>query len=181
MPSRPPPERQSAWLETFPARPLLPGWLKLALIVLAVIAAVAVVSHQWNRLTAWLPWSVESRLDQAERKVTELRADLDTARREAAARSAEAEGNADQVRRVETVHRQVIELREVTDPVIHEARSASDASTPLDPDRAGRLRGHDRSLCELEPAACSGAGAPAPPGGAGTGPDAVPSGDPAAG
>lgn len=151
-------------VQLFPPRALIPGWLKLALIALAVIAAVAVVSHHWNRLTAWLPWSMESRLERAEDQVRDLGERLATAEADARARAAEAEGNADQVRRVETVHRQVIELRDVTDPVIHEARSAHDASTPLHPDRADRLREHDRRLCELAPGACAGAGAAAAPG-----------------
>ena len=141
-----------------PGRALIPGWLKVLLIVCAVIAAVAVVSHQWNRLTAWLPWSAESRLDRAEDQVEDLQQDLSTAEADAAARAAEAQANADQVQRIETVHRQVIELRDLTDPVIHEARSAPDASTPLDPDRADRLREHDRRLCELAPEVCAAAG-----------------------
>ena len=141
-----------------PGRALIPGWLKVLLIVAAMIAAVAVVSHQWNRLTAWLPWSAESRLDRAEDQVEDLQQDLATSEADAAARAAEAQANADQVERIETVHRQVIELRDLTNPVIHEARSAPDASTPLDPDRADRLREHDRRLCELAPDVCAAAG-----------------------
>ena len=148
-----------------PGRALVPGWVKALLIVGAAILAIALVSHQWNRLTAWWPWSAESRLERAERQVQDLTTRLTTAEADAAARAAEAAGNADQVRRVETVHRQVIELRDVTDPVIHEARSAPDASTPLDPDRADRLRQHDRRLCELVPGVCApaGSGSAAPP------------------
>ena len=150
-----------------PGRALIPGWLKVLLIVAAMIAAVAVVSHQWNQLTAWLPWSAESRLDRAEDQLEDLRGDLATSEADAAARAAETQANADQVQRIETVHRQVIELRDLTDPVIHEARSAPDASTPLDPDRADRLREHDRRLCELAPDVCpaAGPGARAPGGG----------------
>lgn len=141
-----------------PGRALIPGWLKVAATVVAAIAVVALVSHQWDRLTAWWPWSDESRLERAERKVEDLSDRLATSEANAAARAAEAEANADQVRRVETHHRQVIELRDLTDPVIHEARSAPDASTPLDPDRADRLREHDRRLCGLVPDVCPGAG-----------------------
>ncbi len=145
--------------QTMPGRALIPGWAKVLLIVAAVIVAVALISHHWNRLTAWMPWSVESRLERAEGQVEDLRGDLATAAANADARATEAAANADQVRRVETVHRQVIELRDLTDPVIHEARSAPDASTPLDPDRADRLREHDRQLCEFVPGACAAAGA----------------------
>ncbi len=144
-------------IQMFPGRTLIPGWVKIVAVVLAIIAAVALAAHQWDRLWSWLPWSDERRLERVIDQRDRLAA-------EAAAQAAHIEALTAQARRVETVHRQVIELRDLTDPVIHEARSAPDASTPLDPDRADRLREHDRRLCELAPGACAGPAAAAPAG-----------------
>lgn len=141
-------------IQMFPARTLVPGWVKLVAAVVAGAAALAVAAHQWDRMRAWLPWSEARRLEQ-------VTADRDRLAVEAAAQRARVEALIDQAQRVETVHRQVIELRDLTEPVIHEARSAPDASIPLDPDRADRLREHDRRLCELAPDACGGPAAAA--------------------
>ena len=143
-------------IQMFPPRAMVPGWIKMTVIALAGMAAVAVAAHQWDRLWSWLPWSDERRLERVIDQRDQLAA-------EAAAQSAHIEALTEQARRVETVHRQVIELRDLTDPVIHEARSAHDASFPLEPDRADRLRDHDRKLCELAPGACA-ASAAAPAG-----------------
>jgi hypothetical protein len=154
-------------IQMFPGRALIPGWVKVVAAVVAILATVALAAHQWDRLWSWLPWSGERRLERVIDQRDRLAA-------EAAARAAHIEALTEQARRVETVHRQVIELRDLTDPVIHEARSAPDASTPLDPDRADRLREHDRRLCELAPGACADpAAAPA-----GSGGPAVPHRDP---
>lgn len=135
-------------IQMFPGRALVPGWAKAVAVVLAAVALVSVVAHQWDRLWSWLPWSDARRLERVIDQRDRLAA-------EAAAQAVHIEALTAQARRVETVHRQVIELRDLTDPVIHEARSAPDASTPLDPDRADRLREHDRRLCELAPGACA--------------------------
>lgn len=139
-------------IRMFPGRALIPGWAKLAAVALAFMVTVALAAHQWDRLWAWLPWSDERRLERAIDQRDRLAAEV-------AAQAAHIESLGEQTRRVETVHRQVIDLRDLTDPVIHEARSAPDASTPLDPDRADRLREHDRRLCELAPGACTGTAA----------------------
>ena len=132
----------------FPARAMIPVWLKVAAVALTVAAAAGVAAHQWDRLWSWLPWSDERRLE----RVTDQR---DRLAAEAAQHAAQLQALTEQTRRVDTVHRQVIELRDLTDPLIHEARSAPDASTPLDSARADRLRGHDRKLCELASGACA--------------------------
>ena len=142
-------------IRMFPRRTLVPGWAKIVAGALAVMVTVAFAAHQWDRLWSWLPWSDARRLERVIDQRDRLAA-------EAAVQATHIEALTEQARRVETVHRQVIELRDLTDPVIHEARSAPDASTPLDPDRADRLREHDRRLCELAPGACAGpAAAPA--------------------
>jgi hypothetical protein len=149
-------------IQMFPARPTLPAWIKIVAGALAVMTAMAVAAHQWDRLWSWLPWSDARRLERVMDQRDRLAA-------QAAVQAAHIEALTEQARRVETVHRQVIELRDLTDPVIHEARSAPDASTPLDPNRADRLREHDRSLCELASGACAGPAAAA----AGVRPEAV--------
>ena len=156
-------------IQMFPARPLIPGWAKAAVVCLAILAAVAAAAHQWDRLWAWLPWSAEARLEHVVR-------DRDRWAAEAAAHAAEARLLNEQLRRVETAQRRVVDLRDLTAPVIHEARSAPDANQSLDPDRADRLREHDRRLCELAPGACAGAAAASDPAGAGDA--AVSAGDP---
>ena len=157
-------------IQMSPGRALAPGWVKVGVAALAIIAAAAMAAHQWDRLWSWLPWSDERRLERVIDQRDRLAA-------EAAAQAAHIEALTSQARRVETVHRQVIELRDLTDPVIHEARSAPDASTPLDSRRADRLREHDRSLCELAPGACADPAAAD----AGVRPEAVSDRDPARG
>lgn len=127
---------------TRPIGPLAPlGWL------LALIAVVVVFSVVANGLGfRWDPFNVaERRAERAESRAV-------AAEDNAAARTLESEGRADQLERVETVHRQIIEVQTVTAEAVAAARSAPDADTPLDPDRAARLRGHDRELCGLAPA-----------------------------
>lgn len=135
-------------IQMFPPRAVIPAWIKVAAIAVAGMAAVALAAHQWDRLWSWLPWSDERRLERVIDQRDRLAA-------EAAAQAGHIEALTEQARRVETVHRQVTELRDLTDPVIHQARSAPDASMPLDPDRADRLRGHDRKLCKLAAGLCA--------------------------
>ena len=70
------------------------------------------------------------------------------------ARAIESEGRADQLTRTETYHREVITIQSATEPFAAEARSAPDADTPLDLERADRLRRADDSLCQ-HTAGCS--------------------------
>ena len=155
-------------IQMFPARAVVPVWMKVAAVAVGGMAVVAVAAHQWDRFWSWLPWSDEQRLERLIDQRDYLAADV-------VAHAEHIEALTEQARRVETVHRQVIDLRDLTDPVIHEARSAPDASILLDPDRADRLRGHDRKLCELAPGACA-ASAAAP---AGDSDKALPDRDPA--
>lgn len=70
---------------------------------------------------------------------------------EAAARSAEAAAQAAQVARLDAAVRSTVALERTTAHSIQIARTADDASTPLAPDRADRLRDHDRELCRIYP------------------------------
>ncbi len=84
---------------------------------------------------------------------------------DAAARRLEVGAAGDQARRLDEIHQQTVAVERSTARAATQARSAHDAETPLDPDRAARLAGHDRELCRLAPVVC-GAAAPDPsPGG----------------
>lgn len=146
-------------LQVFPGRPVVPGWAKLALAALAVVLAVWLVTNKLDQLTAWWPWSDESRLERAETRAVKAELSAITDRL-----SAEAAGR--QVERIETHTREVITLREAAATAALDARRAPDAETPLDPERTERLRAADQRLCQLYAPACAGpaGGAPAPGG-----------------
>lgn len=141
-------------LQLFPARRRIPGWTGPALIAAGALLAALWGVQRWNALWNWTPWSVERRLERAE-------AERDRFSAEAAARAAESAGQAAQARSIEAAHGRIVELRDLTDPVLHEIRSEPDGGEPLDPARADRLRDHDRRLCEMAAAACAQAGSPA--------------------
>jgi len=157
-------------LQIFPGRAWIPGWAKVAVAALAVLLAGWLVMDRLDQLTAWWPWSDESRLARSEaaRIDAEMNAIADQLTAEAAVR---------QVERIETHTREVITLREAAATAVEEARSPPDADTPLDPDQAERLRaGHER-LCDLYAPACA---ADPADGAAAPGGDAALSGVPAA-
>jgi hypothetical protein len=105
------------------------------------------------------------RLERAERQAEAAADDAD-------ARRLEVEGGVVQTRRLEQQHQQSVALARVTTAAQAEARNAHDSDLPLDPDRAARLRDHDRRLCRLTPAVC----AAAPAGPAAGGADALSTG-----
>lgn len=161
-------------LQIFPGRALIPWWVKAGGAALAVVLAGWLVMDRLNQLTAWWPWSDESKLERSEARIEDLEGRLATARLDAAWRAAEADGNADQLRRVETVHTQVIEIRTATAAAETEARNIPDAETPLAPVRAGLLRGHDGRLC-VQAGGLPDCPRAAPAGDPGAGAEAVPS------
>jgi hypothetical protein len=139
--------------------PLTPlGWLIAGV---AVLIAVGMLAAAWDRLWAWLPWSTERQLDGQTQRA-------DTAEDQALASGLQAEGESDQVRRIDTYAHQIITIQTATAQGAAEARSAPDADTLLDPDRADRLRRHDGELCRISPtlAGCGPAADPAGGGGA---------------
>ena len=146
-------------LQIFPGRALVPWWVKAGGAVLAVALAGWLVMDRLDQLTAWLPWSDESRLERSEaaRIDAEMNAIADQLTAQAAIR---------QVERIETHTREVITLRETAAEAVEEARRAPDADTPLDPDQAERLRAGHQRLCDLYAPACAGPaeGAAAPGG-----------------
>lgn len=134
-----------------------PPWVRWLVLAVAAILAVALVAATWDRLWAWLPWSDESRLERTQ-------AERDAAVDQSAADALESEGQAAQVERVETTTRVIVETQAATAGVVAQARSASDAADPLSPDRADRLRAHDRELCRIAPGLTGCAAAPDPAG-----------------
>lgn len=134
-------------LQIFPGRAMVPGWAKLALVALAVVLAAWLVMNKLDQLTAWWPWSDESKLERAEtRAVTaEITAFTDRLAAEAASR---------QVERIETHTREVITLRKAAAEAALEARRAPEADIAVDK-RAERLRAADQQLCDLYAPACT--------------------------
>lgn len=130
-------------------RALFPAAVRWSVLAVAlVIAAVAVGRGLGLR---WDPFDLSGR----RLREAEARAGIATA--DAGARRLEIEGMAGQVRRTEHLHQQAVAVARVTAGATAQARSAPDASTPLDPARADRLLRHDRELCRLAPALCSAA------------------------
>ncbi|EGF94641.1 hypothetical protein BDIM_14650 [Brevundimonas diminuta ATCC 11568] len=80
---------------------------------------------------------------------------------DAGARRIEAAGAADTVQRIDRI---TVQIR-AADAIAHQsaiaAQEAPDANSPVDPARLDRLQLADRQLCELRPALCSDAAAPA--------------------
>ncbi|WP_333612002.1 hypothetical protein [Brevundimonas bullata] len=122
------------------------GWAML-IGAMALVAALILLANAWNGLWSFLPWSAESRLERAETA-------RDVAQDDASARSLESQGQADQIQRIETVHRQIVTVQTATQDAITQARSAPDANDPLEPGRAVRLQSSDRMLCGYAPDLC---------------------------
>lgn len=145
-------------LQIFPGRAVIPGWVGPVLIAVAVVALALLVMNRLDQLTAWWPWSDESKLERAETRAVTAEITAITDRLSAAAAGR-------QVERIETHTREVITLRETAAEAVLEARRAPDAETPLDPERADRLRAADQRLCDLYAGACGPAEGAAAPGG----------------
>jgi hypothetical protein len=137
------------------------GWsLAVAVLFMAALALGHGLGLRWD------PFGL------AGRRLAAAEARAATAESDAAARRLEVEGAADQVRRLDLHHQQARSVAVATVRAEIDARSAHDASVPLDPARAARLREHDRRLCKLAPAVCGPAAADPARGGG----DAVPAG-----
>lgn len=147
-------------IAAFMRRLPLAGWFAVAA---AGCAVLWIVGHGLG--LRWDPFG------QTERRLRAAEARAGQARSDAVARRLEAEGEADQARRLQQHHHQTLAVARVTERAVAQARSAHDADLPLDPARAARLGDHDRRLCELQPALCA-AAAPDPADG---GDDALPS------
>ena len=116
------------------------GWLALSLVALAaVVLILGGLGFRWD------PFDLtRRRADRAEQTAA-------VATAQAAARAAEVEGQTAQVVRIDAALQSAVALERATAHALQIARTADDASTPLDTDRADRLRDHDRQLCRLAP------------------------------
>jgi len=122
------------------------GLTPLAWTLAVGLAVLVVLAFGHGLGLRWDPFGLtERRLEAA---VTHAAA----AESDAAARSLEVEGAARLALRVDAHQQQAVSVARATDHAAAHARSAHDASTPLDPARAARLREHDRRLCGLAPA-----------------------------
>jgi hypothetical protein len=128
--------------------------------VLAAVLALAALNH----FAGFLPFTPQWSARQAVAKAERLEGQVSTLEREAT-------GQAEIAAATEVHHTRETFIREGTAQAIAEARSASDATTPLDPMRADRLRTADSRLCDASPGICPDADA------AGGGADAVQSPD----
>lgn len=135
-----------------------------------VAVAVAVVALGHGLGLRWDPLDIAGR----RLRITETHAAASAS--DALARRLETEGLADQARRLDQSHQQAVAVTRATAEATTQARSARNASTPLDSARADRLLRHDRELCRLAPAVC----APASPGTAAGGDSTVRAGPSAA-
>ena len=116
------------------------GWLALGVFVLATGAGtVGGLGFRWD------PFDLDRR------RVNRAEASAAIATLQAAARTAEAEGQAGQVARLDAAVQSAATLERVTARSIQTARTADDSSLPLPADRAARLRAHDRELCGIAP------------------------------
>lgn len=84
-----------------------------------------------------------------------MRPKVEVATDRAAVASQEAAGGREQAARLDVYVNQREAAYAASARLAQEAYRASDASTPLDPDRAARLRAADRELCALNPASCT--------------------------
>lgn len=128
--------------------------------ILAFVLIVAGI----NSALGFLPFSPQWSAKRAEAKADRLQDQVSTLTREAT-------GNAEIAAATESYHTTEVIIREGTAQAIAEARSAPDATTPLDPVRADRLRTADNRLCDASPGIC------ADPDASGRGPNALPASD----
>ena len=113
----------------------------------ALLLAFALAARWWDGLTAWLPWSDESRLDRAEVRFEQIQSDL-------AVREAQVQALERQAAAAHAAHETLTQVRAITVRASTLAETAPDAETEIDPDRADRLRDADRRLCALSPDLC---------------------------
>ena len=108
-------------------------WLLIAVAFIALLSAI-------NYGLSFVPFTPQWEGRQLSKKVGELKSQVSTLEREAT-------GQAEIATATETFHTRETIIREGTAQAIAEARSAPDATTPLDPMRADRLRAADERLC----------------------------------
>lgn len=149
-----------------------PGLARAATRLLLAGAVILILVLAATRTgVRWDPFGLERRRLEA------AVARAERAEAEAAARAAEVVAARAQTARIEHHLKTTAGAERATEVVRIQAGDADDAVVPLHPDRADRLRAHDRELCRLAPDL---AGCPAQAGAAGNRETALRPGGPAA-
>jgi hypothetical protein len=115
-------------------------WLLIAVAFIALLSAV-------NFGLSFVPFTPQFNAKRAVAKAERLEGQVSTLEREAA-------GNAEIAIASQTFHTREVVIRDLARQAEIEARTASDANTPLDPDRVARIRAADNRLCSAYPAIC---------------------------
>jgi hypothetical protein len=128
------------------------GWLVIAAVA-AVLFGLAGLARPSLLGFKFDPFGIDAR------KIDRLENDVSVLEREAV-------GNAEIATATQTFHTREVVIRELSRNAEIEARMASDANTPLDPDRVARIRAADHRLCIVAPTVCpdpdpAGSGSPA--------------------
>jgi len=130
------------------------GWLVIAAVAVVLFGLAGLARPSFLGLK-FDPFGIDAR------KMDQLTDQVSVMEREAA-------GNAEIAIASQTFHTREVVIRDLARQAEIEARTASDAETPLDPDRVARIRAADNRLCIVAPSIC-----PNPDAAAG-GADAVP-------
>jgi hypothetical protein len=116
------------------------GWLVIAAVAVVLFGLAGLARPSFLGLK-FDPFGIDARkLDQLADQVSVM--------------EREASGNAEVAVATQTFHTREVVIRELSRQAEIEARTASDAETPLTPDRVGRLRAADNRLCSAYPAIC---------------------------
>jgi len=133
------------------------GWLVIAAVAVVLFGLAGLARPSFLGLK-FDPFGIDARkLDQLTDQVSVM--------------EREATGNAEIAIASQTFHTREVVIRDLARQAEIEARTASDANTPLDPDRVARIRAADNRLCIVAPSICP------DPDPAASGADAVPVAD----
>ena len=133
------------------------GWLVIAAVAVVLFGLAGLARPSFLGLK-FDPFGIDARkLDQLMDQVSVM--------------EREATGNAEIAIASQTFHTREVVIRDLARQAEIEARTASDANTPLDPDRVARIRAADNRLCIVAPSICP------DPDPAASGADAVPVAD----
>lgn len=116
------------------------GWLVIAAVAVVLFSLAGLARPSFLGLK-FDPFGIDAR------KIDRLENDVSVLERKAT-------GNAEITNATQKHHLREVVIRELSRQAEIEARTASDAETPLDPDRVGRLRAADNRLCSAYPAIC---------------------------
>ena len=116
------------------------GWLVIAAVAVVLFGLAGLARPSFLGLK-FDPFGIDAR------KIDRLENDVSVLEREAT-------GNAEIAIASQTFHTREVVIRDLARQAEIEARTASDANTPLDPDRVARIRAADNRLCIVAPSIC---------------------------